>query len=203
MAQAQKQLRYTPEEYLAIECDAPTKSEYVNGEIFAMACASLVHTIIAGNVAGELRQQLKGRPCTTHSNDMRVKVGPTGMYTYPDVVVVCGAAKLEDGKADTLLNPTVIVEVLSQSTEAYDRGAKFAHYRRLESLREYLLVAQDAVHVEHYVRQADGRWLLSEANRLDDAIHLLAIDCRLAIAEVYDKTGIQTNIQTDIQAESK
>jgi len=190
MAQVQTQHIYTPEAYLALEREAATKSEYVDGEIFAMAGASIVHTIIACNIAGELHRQLKGWPCTTHISDMRVKVGSTKMYTYPDVVVVCGTARCEDGKADTLLNPTVIVEVLSPSTEGYDRGAKFAHYRRLESLQEYLLVAQDEVHLEHYVRQTDGRWLLSEANRLGDEIHLPAIDCRLSLAEVYDKTEV-------------
>ena len=191
MAQVQPQHIYTPEEYLALEREATTKSEYVDGEIFAMAGASCVHMTIAFNVAGELHRQLKGRPCTAYISDMRVKVSPTGMYTYPDVVAVCGKTQLEDARFDTLLNPTVIVEVLSPSTEGYDRGAKFAHYRRLESLQEYLLVAQDAVHLEHYVRQADGRWLLSEANRLQDEIHLPAIDCRLSLAEVYDKTEIQ------------
>jgi len=191
MAQVQTQHIYTPEEYLALEREAATKSEFVNGEIFAMAGASCVHMTIAFNVAGELHRQLKGRPCTAYISDMRVKVSPTGMYTYPDMVVVCGREQLEEGEVDTLLNPTVIIEVLSPSTEGYDRGAKFAHYRRLESLQEYLLVAQDAVHLEHYVRQADGRWLLSEANRLGDEIYLPAIDCRLSLAEVYDKTEIE------------
>jgi len=190
MPNVQTQPIYTPEEYLALERDAPTKSEYVDGEIFAMAGASRRHTKISFNLAVEIGRQLKGRPCTGHSNDMRVKVAPTGMYTYPDMVVVCGREQFEEGEVDTLLNPTVIVEVLSPSTEGYDRGAKFAHYRRLESLQEYLLVAQDEVHLEHYVRQTDGQWLLSEANRLDEEIHLPSIDCRLSLAEVYDKTEV-------------
>jgi len=192
MANVQTQPIYTPEEYLALERGAATKSEYVDGEIFAMAGESRVHMTIVLNVAGELHRQHKGKPCTAYISGMRVKVSPTGMYTYPDVVAVCGKVQLEDAKSDTLLNPTVIVEVLSKSTEGYDRGTKFAHYRRLESLQEYLLVAQDAVHLEHYVRQGDGRWLLSEANRLDDAIHLPSIDCRLSLAAVYDKTEIQS-----------
>jgi len=190
MANVQTQPIYTPEAYLVLERDATTKSEYVDGEIFAMSGASRRHTQITFNLAVEMGPQLKGRPCGAYISDMRVKVSPTGMYTYPDMVVVCGREQFEEGKVDTLLNPTVIIEVLSPSTEGYDRGAKFAHYRRLESLQEYLLVTQDEVHLEHYVRQADGRWLLSEANRLQDEIHLPAIDCRLSLAEVYDKTEV-------------
>jgi Uma2 family endonuclease len=117
---------------------------------------------------------------------MRVKVSPTGLYTYPDVVVVCGDIRFEDANNDTLLNPTVIVEVLSASTEAHDRGEKFAHYRRLESLQEYLLVAQDKVRLEHYVRQG-VQWILSEASTLDETIHLVSIGCDVALREVYDK----------------
>ena len=192
MAQVQTQPFYAPEDYLALEREAATKSEYVDGEIFAMAGASEEHSLLTLNIGAAIHMALRGRPCKVYVSDMRVKVSPTGMYTYPDVVAVCGKARLEDAKFDTLLNPTVIIEVLSPSTEGYDRGAKFAHYRRLESLQEYLLVAQDAVHLEHYVRQADGRWLLSEANRLQDEIHLPAIDCRLSLAEVYDKTEIPT-----------
>jgi Uma2 family endonuclease len=117
---------------------------------------------------------------------MRVKVSLTGLYTYPDVVVVCGEIRFEDVDNDTLLNPTVIVEVPSASTEAYDRGEKFAHYRRLESLQEYLLVAQDKVRIEHYVRQG-AQWLLSEASALDETVHLAAIDCDMVLRDVYDK----------------
>jgi Uma2 family endonuclease len=121
---------------------------------------------------------------------MRVKVSPTGLYTYPDVTVVCGEAQFEDNQQDTLLNPTLIVEVLSESTEAYDRGGKFAHYRKLTSLMEYVLITQTKPHIEHYVRQPDNRWLLSEVDSLPDAIHLPSIDCHLALAEVYDKVDI-------------
>jgi Uma2 family endonuclease len=117
---------------------------------------------------------------------MRVKVSLTGLYTYPDVVVVCGEIRFEDVDNDTLLNPTVIVEVLSASTEAYDRGEKFAHYRRLESLQEYVLVAQDKVRIEHYVRQG-SQWVLSEASTLDETVHLAAIDCNMVLRDVYDK----------------
>jgi Uma2 family endonuclease len=187
---SQAQRSYSPEEYLALERQAQCKSEYYAGEIFAMAGASRWHNLIVANVVGELRSQLKGRPCTTYPSDMRVKVGPTGLYAYPDVTVVCGEAQFEDNQQDTLLNPTLIVEVLSESTEAYDRGGKFAHYRKLASLMEYVLITQTKPHIEHYVRQPDNRWLLAEADSLHDSIHLDSIDCQLALAEVYDKVDI-------------
>jgi Uma2 family endonuclease len=121
---------------------------------------------------------------------MRVKVSPTGLYTYPDVTVVCGEAQFEDHQQDTLLNPTLIVEVLSESTEAYDRGGKFAHYRKLPSLVEYVLIAPTKSHIEHYIRQPDNRWLLAEADSLHDTVYLASIDCHLALAEVYDKVDL-------------
>ncbi len=153
MSSTAVQPRYTPEQYLALDRKADYKSEYINGHVIAMAGASRRHNLIAGNLYREVSQQLRGRPCEAYISDMRVKVGLTGLYTYPDVVMVCGDIHFEDGDNDTLLNPTAIVEVLSTSTEAYDRGEKFAHYRRLESLQEYLLVAQDKVRIEYYVRQ--------------------------------------------------
>ena len=180
------QPRYTPEEYLALERKADYKSEYVNGQVIAMAGASRSHNLIAGNLYREVSQQLRGRPCEAYISDMRVKVSRTGLYTYPNVVVVYGEIHFEDVHNDTLLNPTVIVEVLSASTEAYDRGEKFAHYRRLESLQEYLLVAQDKVRIEHYVRQG-AQWVLSEASTLDETVQLASIGCDVALRDVYDK----------------
>jgi len=187
---SQTKQHYTPEEYLALERQAQYKSEYYAGEIFAMAGASRWHNLIVANVVGELRSQLKGRPCTTYPSDMRLKISPTGLYAYPDVTVVCGEAQFEDTQQDILLNPTLIVEVLSDSTEAYDRGGKFAHYRKLDSLMAYVLITQTKPHVEHYGRQPDNRWLLSEADSVHDTIHLPTIDCHLALAEVYDKVDI-------------
>lgn len=177
---------YTPEEYLILERKADYRSEYVNGQIIAMAGASRAHNLIATNFCREISQQLRGRPCEAYISDMRVKVSNTGLYTYPDVVVACGEIRFEDIDNDTLINPTVIVEVLSDSTEAYNRGEKFAHYRRVESLQEYLLVAQDYVQIEHYVRQG-AQWVLSEANRLDESVHCPAIDCNVLLQNVYDK----------------
>ena len=187
---SQAQQHYTPEEYLGLERQAQCKSEYYAGEIFAMAGASRWHNLIVTNVIGELRSQLKGRPCTTYPSDMRVKVSPTGLYTYPDVTVVCGEARFEDNEQDTLLNPTLIVEVLSESTEACDCGGKFAHYRKLTSLMEYVLITQTKPHIEHYLRKPDNRWLLSEVDSVKDTLHLPSTDCHLALAEVCDKVDI-------------
>jgi Uma2 family endonuclease len=195
MPSAAIQPRYTPEQYLAMERKADHKSEYVNGYVIAMAGASRLHNLIAGNFYREVSQQLRGRPCEAYINDMRVKISHTGLYTYPDVVAVCGDIRFEEADNDTLLNPTIIVEVLSASTEAYDRGEKFAHYRRLESLQEYLLVAQDKVRIEHYVRQGT-KWVLSEMNDLNDTVPLAAIDCAIALRDVYDKVQFTGNDET-------
>ncbi len=184
--------RLTSEEYLAIERTAPEKSEFFNGEMFPMAGASREHNLIATNVSRELSTQLKRKPCEVYASDMRVKVSETGLYAYPDVVVVCGEAQVEDLKGDTLLNPTLIVEVLSPTTEAEDRGNKFAHYRRLASLREFVLIAQDRPRVERYVRQAEGdEWLLTEFSGLEATVSLPEIGCELALAEVYDKVVLR------------
>jgi len=177
----------SPEDYLALERRAEFKSEYFDGEIFAMAGASEPHNLITINTIRELSIQLKKRPCKAYANDMRVKVSPTGLFTYPDVIVVCGQAQFDDIQRDTLLNPTLIVEVLSDSTEAYDRGRKFEHYRKLESLMEYVLIAQHRPHVESYRRQPDQRWVLTESDGLESSLRLDAIDCELALAEIYDK----------------
>lgn len=189
MSSAAVKSRYTPEEYLALERKATIKSEYLDGQIYAMSGASRPHNLIAGNLHGEIRAQLKNRPCEVYTGDMRVCVSPTGMYTYPDVVAVCGDRRFLDGEVDTLLNPTLIIEVLSPSTEAYDRGGKFAHYRRLESLREYVLVAQDQVLVERYTRQGN-EWLLTEFRQLDSILRLASIHCDVILSEVYDRVDL-------------
>ncbi len=180
---------YKPEQYLALERQASYKSEYVNGGIFAMAGASKEHNQIAFNIAGELHSQLKNRPCLAYVNDMRVKVSATGLYTYPDVAALCGEPQFEDERMDTLLNPSVIIEILSPSTEAYDRGDKFAHYRRLPSLMEYVLIAQDKVRIEHYIRQ-DNKWVLTEMDSLDETLCLVSIHCEISLRELYDKVDL-------------
>ena len=187
---SQSKIRITPEEYLAIERQAAYKSEYFNGEMFAMSGASPRHGLIVTNVVAELRRQLKQRPCTVYSTDLRVKVSPTGLYTYPDVIVVGDQPQFDDEQKDTLLNPTLLVEVFSESTKDYDRGEKFEHYRSLTSLAEYVLIAQDKPHFEHFVRQPDNRWLLAETNHLEDTIYLPSIACDLALSEIYDKVDM-------------
>ncbi|MDQ7784954.1 MAG: Uma2 family endonuclease [Desulfomonilaceae bacterium] len=197
MSLASPQSRCSPEQYLALERQAEYKSEFVNGMIIAMAGASRSHSLIVVNLSREVSRQLLGRPCETYSSDMRVKVSNTGLYTYPDLVAVCGEVRFDDEHADTLLNPTVIVEVLSPSTEAYDRGEKFAHYRRLESLQEYVLVSQDKVRIESYVRQG-AQWLLSEVSGLDGTVRLESIGCDLVLRDVYDKVRFGESVEETV-----
>jgi len=181
----------TPEQYLEIERKAEFKSEYYNGEMFAMAGARRAHNLINGNLIRELGNQLRSRPCEVLPSDQRVLVSPTGLFTYPDLVVVCGEPRFLDGELDTLLNPTVIVEVLSPTTEAYDRGRKFQHYRTIESLRAYLMVSSDRIGAELYTRQPDNHWTLTaEASRLEDSFEIDAIGCRLKLADVYEKVEL-------------
>jgi len=182
---AQPRPTYTPEEYLVLERAAEFRSEYLAGEIFAMAGASEAHNTLAANIVRLFGNQFQGRPCRVYVSDMRVRVAPAGLYTYPDVVAVCGAREFADDQRDTLLNPTMLCEVLSPTTEAYDRGKKFAYYRELDSLREYLLVAQDEARVEHYSRQG-SQWLLSEARDLGAGIRLPSIEGKLALAAIYE-----------------
>ena len=176
--------RYTPEEYLELERAAEYKSEYIDGEIYALAGGSRAHTTITWNIGGELRTQLRDQPCHGYATEMRVRITPARMYTYPDVVIVCGEEQFADDHGDTLLNPTVIFEVLSPSTEIYDRTYKFDHYTHLASLTDYVLVAQDQVRVEHYVRHGD-QWLRAVISDLSASIHLASMDCTLALAEIY------------------
>lgn len=177
--------RMTPEEYLAFERRATTRNEFVHGELVAMTGASRKHNLVCGNVHGLLWTQLRGSPCEVYVNDMRVKVAHAGDYLYPDVVVVCGEPRFEDDVFDTLLNPTLIVEVLSPSTKDYDRGGKWEKYRQIDSLRDYLVVSQDRVYVERYTRQGERFWLLSEASDVGDTVRLDSIDCTLKLADVY------------------
>ncbi|CAN5691016.1 Uma2 family endonuclease [soil metagenome] len=173
----------TPEEYLAIERAAETKSEYFAGEMFALAGASRRHNRIVANLIIELGNQLEAGPCEVYPSDMRVKVAESGLYTYPNVLVVRGEPELEDD--DILLNPRLILEVLSPSKEAYDRGRKFEHYRRIPSLAEYLLVAQDSHRIEQYTRQDGERWLLTEVRGPNGVVRCETVACELNCARVY------------------
>ena len=177
----------TPEQYLARERQSETKSEYFNGEVFAVPSSNVWRATIMVNLAASLVTQFKGRPCSALIGQMRIRVNATGLYTYPDVVVVCGKAQLEDQEQDTLLNPTVIFEVLSPTTESYDRGAKFAHYRTLESLTDYVLISQIEAKVEQFARQPAEKWLLSVYSGLGAIATLPSIGYELPLAEVYDK----------------
>jgi len=178
----------TPAEYLAFERQqTDAKHEYLNGQITAMSGASREHNLIVGNAFASLHGQLRGRGCEVYSNDMRVHIPATGLYTYPDITALCGEPVFEGDQFDTLLNPHVIIEVLFSSTEAYDRGAKFAHYRSIESLQAYVLIAQDRPHIELFERGTDGRWVLSEAKGLESRLELEALGCVLELSEVYER----------------
>jgi Uma2 family endonuclease len=148
--------RITPQDYLSLERQSETRHQYLDGEMFAMSGASRIHNLIVGNVSRELGSQFKERPIEVYSTDMRVRVDATGLYTYPDVVVVCGEPQPEAKHLDTLLNPTVLFEVVSESTAAFDRGRKFAHYRQIPSLREFVLVEQETARVEHHSARANN-----------------------------------------------
>lgn len=184
---AQPQPSLTPEQYLEIERAAEFRNEYYSGRMYAMSGGSARHGFIIANCVRELGNQLKMGPCRVASSDLRVRVSPGGLYTYPDVVVVCGEPQYADGRIDTLLNPVLIVEVLSPSTEAYDRGFKFTQYRKLESLQEYVLVSQGEPRVEVFCRQSTGDWLLSDCAGLEATCRLDRVGCALALAEIYDK----------------
>src|SRR5947208_1446546 len=177
--------KLTPAEYLAIERKAAFKSEFYRGEMFAMAGASEEHCLIKDNLAAEVRSQLRGK-CRVVTSDLRVKVDATGLYTYPDVVIYCDKPQFEDDVLDTLLNPRAVVEVLSDSTEKYDRGTKFRHYRQIPSLQEYVLVAQDRPLVERYVRQADGSWLLTVFEGPSSTFTFTSIPVRIPFSEIYN-----------------
>ena len=183
---SQPRIRLTPEEYLALERKAEAKSEYLNGEMIPMPGVSRRHSLIATNIMVDLGTQLYDRPCEVH-HDLRVKVSPTGLYTYPDIVVVSGQSTFEDAYIDTLLNPTLLFEILSKSTESYDRGEKFAHYRSVESLGEYVLVSQDNCRIEQFLRQSAGKWLYTETTDPNETIELSSIACRLSVSRVYHR----------------
>lgn len=190
MATRASKITLTPEAYIALERGAEqsseiARSEYIAGEIIAMSGASFVHNLIGTNISGELRNRLRGSGYTVFANDMRIGVLKTASYFYPDVGVICGTPHCEDNVFDTLLNPQIIVEILSPSTELYDRGEKFAHYRLLDSLQEYVLVSQDKVCVERYLRHASG-WILTDFRELAQPLPLRSVQCELPLQEIYE-----------------
>lgn len=177
---------FTPEQYLALERAASQRSEYLAGKIYAMAGASEAHNLITLNAITSLRAQTRGR-CRAYLRDMRVRVPATRLFTYPDGILVCGERRFDDAQRDTLLNPTLLIEVLSDSTERYDRGQKFAHYRQIASLQEYLLIAQDAPRVERFLRQPTDEWLLTIVEGRDATLPLPSVACTLTLAELYEE----------------
>ncbi|HEX5430857.1 MAG TPA: Uma2 family endonuclease [Bryobacteraceae bacterium] len=177
----------TPEQYLELEREAEFKSEYYQGHVYAMSGGSFPHGQIIGNLTLWLALALEKRPCSVIPNDLRVRAAPDGLYPYSDRVVVCGKPQFAGGHGDTLLNPALLIEVLSPSTEAYDRGFKSAQYRTIESLQEYALVSQTEPRVEIFTRQPGAHWLLSEAVGLESSCRFESVDCGAALAEIYDK----------------
>lgn len=190
---AKPQKFYSPEEYLALEEMAEYRSEYYRGEIFAMSGGSANHNRIAKNVVVALDAALAGKPCETFITDMRLLVKKNGLYTYPDVMIVCGRLHFAKGRTDTLTNPIVIIEVLSESTQAYDRGAKFELYRALETLQDYVLIDQSRVYVEYFHKLDDGRWLLAEFHEPDGILLLEAVGVELPLSQVYQRVEWETH----------
>ncbi len=190
---AESKKLYTVEEYLAFEREALEKHEYIDGEIVplheqreitAMAGASRRHNLISGNFFGEIRNQLKGKSCEIYPNDMRVRMS-ANRYSYPDVVVVCGEPQFADDEFDVLLNPTVLVEVLSSSTRFRDKTEKLEDFRKLESLKECLLIEQDKIFIEHYIKQTPNQWLLRIYENAEEKVNLESIGCEISVSDIY------------------
>jgi len=180
----------SPQEYLDAERLAETKSEYFNGEVFAMAGASFSHVRITLNMTLALGNQLRGKGCQPFGNDLRVLVDSSGLFTYPDLTVACEPLEFFDERQDTLTNPVVVIEILSPATEAYDRGQKWAHYRGVPSLRHYVLVSQHKRSLEHFQRGEDGQWFFEATEENDGEIFLSTIDCRLRVEEIYERVEL-------------
>ena len=200
MSMPQRVRKLTPAEYLARERAATYRSEYFDGEMLAMAGGSPRHSLISASVIRELGNGLKRRPCAVYESNLRILVSVTGLYTYPDASVICGPLEYEDKHCDTVVNPTLIVEVLSDSTEAYDRGRKFCHYRRIATLREYLLVSQEEPTIEQFLRNDDGTWTLKVAAGVDATLGLPSLGIQLSLREIYDKVDFSTPAPANAQA---
>ena len=193
----QPRLRIHFDDWLAEErASIQGRSEYLAGEIFAMAGGSEAHNLICGNVLRELGNRFKGRPCYVYTSDMKVRVESADLGAYPDAMAVCGERLFWDQRKDVITNPALIVEVLSDSTEAYDRGDKFAHYRNIPSLRAYLLLSQHRVSAELYLRQPNGGWLLRTYDDIQESVPLTALDVALPLAEIYDKVELSPQAES-------
>ncbi len=186
---------YTPQEYYDLEKAAAFKSDYYDGEIFAMAGGTSRHSRISANLSREVGNQLKGTPCTDYDSNLRLCIKATGLRIYPDLSIYCGPLERdeEDRDAETCTNPTVLFEVLSKSTEGYDRGVKAESFRQIKSLQAYIFVSQVAPHVEIYERQKDGSWRLDEVRGLSAVLNIAAINVRLPLSEIYDRVELPNN----------
>jgi len=197
MSSSQEQIRYTEDQYLSMEREADERHEYLDGQLYAMAGESPEHGAICTNLTREVSAQLKGTRCQAFAKDMRVRSGPLprrrysqkGLYSYPDLLIVCGELQFLDENRDVIINPKVIIEVASPSTGAFDRGDKFRRYRTHNpSLTDYLIVAQNRPFIEHFALREDGQWVIAASViELSDSIHIASIDCALQLAEVYDR----------------
>jgi Uma2 family endonuclease len=177
----------TPERYLELDRKAESLSEFYGGEMYPLEVGTREHERVLVNTFHQIKHQLFGQPCQAYTSSMRVRVGPAGPYTYPDIVVVSGRPSFADDKQDILLNPAVIIEVMSRSTEDYDCGGKFVGYRKLASLRDYLAVAEHKLYVEHWTRQPDDRWVRTRYTDREQSIEIPSIGCMLVLSEVYDR----------------
>jgi Uma2 family endonuclease len=187
MALPEQLVRLTVEEYLAQERESAERHEYLDGQVYQIAGESLEHGTINANVTAIFGLQLRGKPCRVLSPNMKVRASRSGLFAYPDAAIVCGEPQFHDKTKDVLINPTVIIEVLSPSTERYDRAGKFFRYQQLESLVDYLLIAQDEPRIERFTRHTDGQWLYSITHGLTESLYLASVDCHLHLAEVYDR----------------
>jgi Uma2 family endonuclease len=189
---------YTAEQYLAWEREAEERSEFIDGEIYAMAGESGAHADISMNLAGMLQSQLKGTDCRARTKDTKVRSGALaehfgkGMISYPDMVVICGEPMYHDSHKDVVLNPKIVLEVLSDSTEEFDRGIKFMRYRNFNpTLTDYILISQTEPHVEHFLRLENGEWLLREYDGVDSSFQIDSISCRLSLEDLYDRVRFE------------
>jgi Uma2 family endonuclease len=191
---AQPIIYITEDDYLQRERASTLKHEYYAGHIYAIAGASEAHNLIAMNLAALLRSRVRGSSCRAYPSDMRVKVQPTGLNTYPDFSIVCGQPAFVDAdKRDTLTNPGLIIEILSPSTESYDRGEKFQHYRTIETLQEYILVAQNKYRIERFVRNEHNEWVLSDVSGLEAALPLALLQTEIALADIYEQVELHAD----------
>jgi Uma2 family endonuclease len=181
--------RCTASEYLAFEREAETRHEFIDGQIVEMSGGSARHATICDNLLTSSQARLRGTGCRAYSASLRVRIGATGNYTYPDLSIVCGEARLEDDREDTLLNPRAIVEVLSPSTERHDRVWKFRNYQLIPTFEEYLLVSQDEPRIERFLRQGDIGWLMTQVIGLEQTVRVESVGCELPLAEIYEQVA--------------